>query len=349
MKYRALVVREAVEGSSEKGDGEGNPSTTLQGAPQFTHSVEECDTEKLPEGELLVRVLYSSLNYKDALSASGNKGVTKRYPHTPGIDAAGTVAESRSQEFREGDEVIITGFDLGMNTPGGFGEYIRVPSAWAVKRPATLTLRDSMVYGTAGFTAAIAVRLLEWAGAKSESGRAVVTGAKGGVGGFALAMLSRIGFEVDAVTGNPQSAEYLKLLGTSAVVDRGELEQDEARPLLHSRWIAAVDTAGGRILSNLLKSIEYGGAVAACGNVASGSFEGSVYPFILRGIRLLGVESSNFPVEARASLWGELAGRLNVLGSGIAVKECRLTELPERVAEILSGKLAGRVVVDLTK
>ncbi|HUX22825.1 MAG TPA: zinc-binding dehydrogenase, partial [Spirochaetia bacterium] len=160
--------------------------------------------------------------------------------------------------------------------------------------------------------------------------------------------LSRLGFEVDVVTGSPQSAGYLRGLGASAVVERGELEQEEMRPLLHSRWFAAVDTVGGRILSNLLKSIEYGGAVAACGNVSSGSFEGSVYPFILRGISLLGVESSNVPIESRPSLWEELSGRLNVLDSGVAVEECRLTELSERISAILGGTLAGRVVVNLT-
>lgn len=337
MKFRALVVRKSPTGGS---DAE---------APAFVQGVEERDTSDLPPGELLVRVLFSSLNYKDALSATGNSGVTKRYPHTPGIDAVGVVAESTEASFREGDEVLITGFDLGMNTPGGFGEYVRVPAPWALRLPAKLSMRDSMTYGTAGLTAAIAVDRLGSTGVVPGSGRILVTGAKGGVGGFAVAILSRIGYEVEASTGSDAAEGYLRALGAVEIVPRASLEEGSSRPLLHARWAGAVDTVGGTILSTVIKSIDYGGAIAACGNAASGSFDGSVYPFILRGVSLLGIESAGYPLDWRADLWERLAEPWNVLDRGIQIEECALAGLPGRIAEMAGGNLRGRVLVDLSK
>lgn len=337
MKFQALVVRETLPASGA--------------LPVFVQKVEERDTAELPDGELLIRVRYSSLNYKDALSARGNRGVTRSFPHTPGIDAAGEIAESTSTSFREGDEVIVTGFDLGMNTSGGFGEYIRVPAVWALPLPSGLSARTSMVYGTAGLTAAIAVDRLASAGVtprpkRQTDGRPVlVTGAKGGVGSFSVALLSQMGFEVEAVTGSPAAEEYLRRLGAADVVARAVLEAEDTKPLLHARWAAAVDTVGGPILSNLLRAIDYGGAVAACGNAASASFEGSVLPFILRGVSLLGIDSARHPMDRRALLWRRLSEAWAGIGDKVRIEECGLDELPGRIAAMSGSKIVGRVVV----
>lgn len=330
MKYQGLVAREL---GSER---------------EVVCSVEELDTERLPEGDLLVRVRYSSLNYKDALSATGNRGVTKRYPHTPGIDACGVVVESRSGGLREGDEVIVTGFDLGMNTPGGFGEYIRVPSSWAVPLPALLSGRQAMCYGTAGLTAAIALERLQGCGMVPDGGRGVVTGATGGVGGFATALLSKVGYEVDAVTGKREREPYLRALGASSVIARDELNVEEGRPMLHSRWAVGVDTVGGAILSNVIKAVGQGGAVAVCGNVAAGDFAGSVYPLILRSVSVLGVDSASYPTDRRVRLWEALAGPWNILDAGFDFVEAPLSELPERISAMLRGGSVGRIVVNLS-
>ena len=330
MKYKGLVARET------------------GGDREVVCSVEEMDTDNLPEGDLLVRVRYSSLNYKDALSATGNRGVTKRYPHTPGIDACGEVAESRSGAFREGDKVIVTGFDLGMNTPGGFGEYIRVPSSWAVPLPESLSGRQAMSYGTAGLTAAIALERLRDCGLAPEAGPAVVTGATGGVGGFATALLSKMGYEVAAVTGKSESAPYLHALGARSIIARNELSVEEQRPMLHSRWAVCIDTVGGATLSNLIKATGQGGAVAVCGNVAAGDFAGSVYPLILRGVSVLGVDSASYPVERRVKLWEALGSGWNILDAGFRFDEVPLPGLPNRISAMLHGESVGRVVVSLT-
>ena len=337
MKFNAFVARERA----------------ADGATHFVQTVEERDTSELPDGDLLIRVHYSSLNYKDALSATGNRGVTRRYPHTPGIDAAGVVAESRSKEFRDGDEVIVTGFDLGMNTPGGFGEYIRVPGGWALPLPPGLSLRSSMAYGTAGLTAAIAADRLAAAGGLPRSdrpgdrGRVLVTGAKGGGGGFSVALLSHLGYEVEAATGSATAADYLRSLGAVEIVPREALEEATTRPLLHARWAGAVDTVGGRILSNLLKAIDHDGAIASCGNAASGSFDGSVYPFILRGVSLLGVDSAGYPIDRRAPLWQQLAEAWASLEGKVRVEGCGRGGLADYVAAMLRGAIAGRMVVRL--
>lgn len=352
MKFRALVVQErgAVRTDDLRGDSAGGAGGPLGKAGEaFVPAVEERDTQELPAGELLVRVDYSSLNYKDVLSAGGNRGVTRSYPHTPGIDAAGTVAESGVAAFKEGDEVVVTGFDLGMNTAGGFAEYVRVPASWALKLPVGLSSRRAMMYGTAGLTAAIALDRLTAAGIRRESANLLVTGAKGGVGGFALALLSRNGYEVAASTGTPTAEPYLRALGASSIVAREELERNDPRPLLHARWSAAIDTVGGPILSTVLRSIEPGGAVAACGNAASGSFAGSVYPFILRGVSLLGVDSANYPIDKRSVIWERLAAPWDVLERGLHFEECGLGELVHWIAVMRRGELVGRVIVDLSR
>ena len=258
--------------------------------------------DDLPAGEVLIRVQWSSLNYKDAMSASGNRGITRNFPHTPGIDAAGVIEASSVAELAVGDEVIVTGYDLGMNTSGGFGQYIRVPAAWVLKRPAGLSLRDSMVLGTAGLTAALCIDKLERAGLVPGSGPVVVTGATGGVGSIAVAMLAQLGHEVVAVTGKADQVDFLKRLGANRVIDRTELQAGTNKVLLAEQWAGAVDTVGGDILFNVVKSLRYDASVACCGLTAGGQFQASVFPFILRNVNLLGVDSVEQPLVVKASM-----------------------------------------------
>lgn len=314
-------------------------------AGEFEQALVQRDTSELPAGELLIRVSYSSLNYKDALSASGNRGVTKHFPHTPGIDAAGVVEQSSVAEFSVGDEVIVTGYDLGMNTAGGFAQYIRIPSAWALKRPQGLSLREAMVLGTAGLTAALCIDKLEQAGVLPDAGPVLVTGATGGVGSVAVALLNQLGYSVAASTGKAEQGEFLKGLGARQIVPRNELQEGAERPLLKEQWAGAVDTVGGDILFNVVKSLRYGGSAACCGLTAGVAFKGSVLPFILRGVNLLGVDSVELPLVAKASMWDKLSLQWKLDDLERLVTEVTLQELPEAIAQILAGKLVGRVLV----
>lgn len=326
ISFRALQVAEGTDGT-------------------FTRSVVTRTTDELPPGEVLVRVLFSSLNYKDALSATGNKGVTRKYPHTPGIDAAGIVEESAAAEFGPGDAVVVIGYDLGMNTPGGYGEYIRVPAGWVARLPEQMTAYESMMLGTAGFTAAMAVEALQWHEVMSHQGEILVTGATGGVGSIAVALLAQLGYDVVAATGKPQEESFLKALGARTVVRREDVVDESGRALLRERWAGVIDTVGGPLLASALKAVRIGGSVAACGNVASPRLETTVFPFILRGVNLLGIDSANYPIERRRALWGRLAGewRLAVLDN--LAREVPLDQLDREIERILAGKLAGRVVV----
>lgn len=301
----------------------------------------------LPAGDVLIRVAYSSLNFKDALSASGNKGVTRQYPHTPGIDAAGVVAESESGLFAAGDEVIVIGYDLGMNTAGGFGQFIRVPASWVVKRPSGLSLNESMIVGTAGFTAALCVEKLLLNGLEPSQGPVLVTGASGGVGSFAVALLSQLGFEVTAMTGSESAHDFLKELGATHIIGRDDYSQSSPKPMNKELWAGAVDAVGGDILFNIIKSLKYGGSVACCGLVASPQFQATVFPFILRGVNLLGVDSVNLPLAHKRQLWNKLAG--NWKPQGLAKLETRITfsELDNALRTVLAGASTGRLVLAL--
>lgn len=310
-------------------------------------SVIERDTDDLPEGDVLVRVHYSSLNYKDGMSARGLPGVTRNYPHTPGIDAAGTVAESSSPRFKAGDEVIVIGFDLGMNTPGGFGQYVRVPDGWIVARPDGLTLRESMILGTAGFTAALCVEKLLKMDAAPGDGPVLVTGATGGVGSIAVALLAKLGFEVIASSGKQEKESYLQAIGASKMIDRSVLEDENPRPLLAQNYSHAVDTVGGNTLANVLKSLGYGGSVAACGLVASPSYTATVLPFILRGVNLLGVDSVELPLAHKERTWAALAGEWKLDNLSAICVECDLAGLSRAVDQILAGGVVGRTLVDV--
>jgi putative YhdH/YhfP family quinone oxidoreductase len=328
-KFKAMVVSET----------EGN---------KYSREIGQREISSLPEGEVLINVKYSSLNYKDALSATGNKGVTRKYPHTPGIDAAGVVAESSSESFKTGDEVIVTGYDLGMNTSGGFSEYIRVPGAWVVKLPKGLSLMESMIYGTAGFTAALSVYKMVQSGVKKEQGDILVTGATGGVGSIAIGILHKLGYSVVAGTGKAEAKEMLLKTGAKDIILREELDDKSGRPVLRERWAGVIDTVGGNILATAIKTTKYGGSVTACGNVASHEFTSSVYPFILKGVNLLGVDSVQCPMELRLKLWDLLAEEWKPEVLALNVEEVALEGLDEKIAEILEGKIIGRTLVNIS-
>lgn len=314
---------------------------------EFVQRVQEQTLDDLPEGDILIRVYYSSLNYKDALSATGHQGVTRRYPHTPGIDAGGLVVESDHDAFRPGDPVVVTSYDLGMNTPGGWGQLIRVPSEWVIPLPEGLSLREAMVYGTAGFTAGLAVLRLEEHGLRPGQGPVLVTGATGGVGSLALGILARAGYRVIAATGKLEQEAYLRDLGAAEVLPRAEVHDDSGRPLLSGQWAGAVDVVGGELLASVLKAIRYGGAVAACGLVGSAGLPTTVYPFILRGVSLLGIDSQNCPMDTRRQVWNRLGVPWKLPQLDRVATERRLDELEPEIARILQGQQLGRIVVNL--
>jgi len=312
-----------------------------------TSSITYRTINDLPPGDIIIKVVYSSLNYKDALSATGNFGVTKNYPHVPGIDAAGTVVSNESEEFSIGDEVLVTGYDFGSNTDGGYSEYIRVPSEWVVPLPKNLSLKESMVLGTAGFTAAIGVQLLLENGLHPEMGEVLVTGATGGVGSIAVVILAREGFSVVASSGKMDAHEFLKELGACRIIDRSTTDDKSGRPLLKSVWAGGVDTVGGNTLTTLLKSSKQHGCVAACGVVAGQNLDLTVFPFILRGVRLLGIDSAQWPRTSRHQTWQKLANEWKPTNLENIAQIIRLEDLGEYVTRILKGQIRGRVVVKL--
>ncbi|HEY5544407.1 MAG TPA: YhdH/YhfP family quinone oxidoreductase, partial [Candidatus Binatia bacterium] len=307
----------------------------------FVREIKQRALNDLPAGELIIEVKYSSLNYKDALSATGNKGVTRKYPHTPGIDAGGVVVDSTTKLFAVGDQVTVTGYDLGMNTSGGFGQYISVPALWATKLPQGLTLKDSMSYGTAGLTAALCIIRLMASGLSKDAGEVLVTGATGGVGSVAVAILAKLDFTVVAATGKLSQHDFLTGLGAKAIISREEANDTSGRPLQKPRWAGVVDTVGGNILATALKTTKHAGLVAACGNAMSHELNVNVFPFILRGVSLLGVDSVEIPMRARQMAWNKLAGEWKV-NIGSLVTEVSLEELNPKIDEILKGGIRGR-------
>jgi acrylyl-CoA reductase (NADPH) len=308
----------------------------------FSRKITTRETDELPPGDVLIQVAYSSLNYKDALSATGNPGVTRNYPHTPGIDAAGTVISSSDNTFGAGDEVIVIGFDLGMNTSGGFGQQIRVPADWVVALPQGLDLQQSMVLGTAGFTAALCVHKLEAAGMTPDSGPVLVTGATGGVGSVAVMLLAKLGYEVTAVTGKAEQHDFLRQLGASTIIGRDEARAGADRPMLKETWGGAVDTVGGEILFNAVKGLKYGCSLAACGLVDSPAIPASVLPFILRNVNLLGVDSVQLPLAQKQRIWQKLATEWQLPELDALKRTLTLDSLSDAIDEILQGRMVGR-------
>lgn len=301
----------------------------------------------LPEGEVLVRVTYAGLNYKDAMSASGNKGITKQYPHTPGIDAAGVVEESSSSQWKKGDHVIVHSHDLGMNTSGAFAEYIRVPAGWVLALPKELSLEESMILGTAGFTAGLSVYKMLQNMQSPKMGPIVVTGATGGVGSMAVSILSQLGFEVHASSGKKEAESFLKRLGASKILSREDVNDKSGRPLLRSQWAGAVDTIGGNTLATLFKGCGRDGNIAVCGLVASAELNTSVYPFILNGVNLLGIETAETPLKIREEIWHKLSNEWKPNYLDEAKNIISLEELDQSIKNMLEGKSKGRTVVKI--
>jgi acrylyl-CoA reductase (NADPH) len=326
--FKALVVEEQTDG-------------------KFTRQIKDRSIDQLPQGELLVKVHYSSLNYKDGLSALGRPGVTKHYPHTPGIDAAGEVVSCTDGAFAAGDLVVVTGYDLGMNCAGGYGQYIRVPSGWAVRLPEGLTLKESMIIGTAGLTAGLSLLKLSQAGVRPDCGEIAVTGATGGVGSIGVSILAKAGYSAAAVTGKSSEADFLQGLGAQLVVSREDFLRGAERPLLKERWAGALDVVGGEMLAAAIKSTSYGGTVTCCGLAGSPELPLNVYPFILRAVSLIGIDSAQCPTQIRQEVWRRLAGEWKPDGILSSAVEVPLSGMEERFSAILRGELRGRTVVNL--
>lgn len=326
IKFTAFVVSEVSEGV-------------------YKGKITEQSLADLPPNEVTIRVHYSSLNYKDALSASGNRGVSRVFPHTPGIDASGIVIHSDTDQYKSGDQVLVTGYDLGMNTPGGFGEIIRVPANWIVPLPQNLDLMACMTIGTAGFTAALAMHHLLRCGQQPSNGPLLITGATGGVGSFSVWLASHLGFEVVAASGKPHQTEYLKTLGAASVIDRTAINDTSNRFLLRGRWGGAIDTVGGNILATILKSVLPHGNIAVCGNVSSPLLHTSVFPFILNGANLLGVNSATTPMPLRVSLWDKLSSEWKPNFNLLQTKQIDMQQLDENLSLLLLGNISGRVVL----
>ncbi len=315
---------------------------------QFKRSIKERALEELPENNVLIEVHYSALNYKDALSATGNKGVTRNYPHTPGVDAAGVVVKSDDERFSSGDKVVVTGYDLGMNTSGGFGQYIRVPADWIVPLPEGLNLRESMMIGTAGFTAAHGVyQIIENEIASANTKKALVTGATGGVGSLAVSLLALNNFEVIAATGKVEQKEFLRKIGASEVIHREEVYVESDKPLLSRRWDVVLETVGGKMLDAAIRQTSLNGTVACCGNILGGELHTSIYPFILRGVNLAGINSATCSMPLRKKLWKLLAKDWKPESLEEICRECSLEELDEEIDKILKGGQVGKVVISL--
>ncbi len=312
---------------------------------EFTRTWKEAFTHDLPVGDVLIRVHYSSLNYKDALSATGNRGVTKQYPHTPGIDAAGVVVESDVDMFKKGEEVIVTSYDLGMNTAGGFGQYIRVPADWVVKLPKGLDLKQSMIFGTAGFTAGMSIYKLTRT-IKPGDGKILVTGATGGVGSLSAGILSHLGYSVTGISGKTDTA-LLDNLGVKDVINRQTFLENTKLPILKPQWAGAIDTVGGNILATAIKSTKIDGIVTCCGNVASPDLPINVFPFILRGISLLGIDSQHCPMEFRTRVWEKLSSDWKFDMLDKIYDEIVPEQLDDKIEQMLKGQMKGRVLVNL--
>ena len=303
--------------------------------------------DSLPEGEVEIEVLYSSVNYKDALSYQGNRGVTRDYPHTPGIDAAGRVVNSEVDDFHAGDEVVVFGYDLGMNTDGGFAQRIRVPAQWVLRLPEGLTAADAMAWGTAGFTAALSVMKPQRNGIEPELGPVVVTGASGGVGSVAVALLSHLGYSVVAVSGKPEQQDFLRQLGAGQIIGRDEILAVKGKAMARTQYQAAIDTVGGDMIAALLPQIRPEGAVTTCGMIAGTEFEASVFPFILRGVSLLGVDSVEIAATLKQAVLDRIANDWSLPQLSQLVNDIGRAELNSALDALLQGRGVGRYRLEL--
>lgn len=315
---------------------------------RFSVSIETLSLHDLPESDVLIKVRYSSVNYKDSLASIPDGKIVSSYPFIPGVDLAGTVVSSKNRRFREGDRVIATGFGIGVSHFGGYSEYARIPADWLVPLPDGLTLAEAMIFGTAGFTAALSIQKLEDSGLTPADGKVLVTGATGGVGSLAVAMLAKSGYQIVASTGKETERDYLHRLGAKEVISRQDVYPGKMRKLDKQLWAAAVDPVGGNTLAAVLSKTSYGGAVAVSGLTGGTDVPTTVYPFILRGVSLLGIDSVYCPMDLRKKIWQRMASDLNpgkVLAS--LRKEIGLQDLPGTLPLLLKGRSRGRMIVRL--
>lgn len=315
--------------------------------PNFTASLTTATLDELPAGDVLVRVDYSDVNYKDALAAKENGGVIRTYPMTPGIDLAGEVVDSQSADFAPGDQVLVTGYGLGVSHPGGYSQFQRVPAEWLVKRSAGFSAKDSMTYGTAGFTAALAVQELEQLHLAKDAA-ILVTGASGGVGSVSIALLKKLGYTNIVALSRKNDAQWLLDLGAAKIVSPDDVVPEKVKPLAKQTFAAVIDTVGGPLLAAVLPQIAYGGGAFLCGNAGGIKIETTVLPFILRGIRVIGIDSVNVSHEIRSALWDKLAGEWNVIDQ-LYTKAITLEDLPETLAALLAGTHQGRTIVEVSQ
>lgn len=312
----------------------------------FTQSIEQRNLSDLPDNDILIKVIYSSLNFKDALSVIGNPGVSRNFPHSPGIDAVGKVVKTNNSNFPIGKEVIVTGYDLGMNTSGGLAQYICVPASWVVPLPKGLSAIESMSYGTAGFTAALMVNALIDDGVNIQDGEILVTGATGGVGSVAVSILSKLGYDVCAATGKQDQAPFLIKLGASSVISRGDVI-DVKRPMLKERWAGVIDVVGGNMLASAIKATKYTGTVICSGMVGDTNFTSSIFPFILRGVKLIGIDSVQCPMDKRLVVWNKMAGEFKPSDINMLTSKISLDDVIEQLSAIREGQSKGRFVVTI--
>lgn len=314
----------------------------------YRSALTQLEQSQLPEGDVTVQVEYSSLNYKDGLAISGKSPVVRQFPMIPGIDLAGTVIESQSALYNVGDKVLLNGWGVGEKHWGGLAQLARLNSQWLIPLPQQLTTKECMAIGTAGYTAILAVIALEKHGISPDKGKIIVTGANGGVGSFAIAILAQLGYHVIASTGRTDQTVYLTQLGASEIIDRNELSQP-GKPLMKERWIGAVDCVGGHTLANVCASTQYGGTVACCGLAQSIDFPSSVAPFILRGITLAGIDSVMRPYADRIDAWERLATILDESKLDLMSKAISLTEVITTVTQLMQGQIRGRIIVDVNQ
>lgn len=314
---------------------------------EFLCSVKEVEVPEIGTDEILIKVNYSSLNYKDALSSAGNPGVSRNFPHITGIDLAGKVSKSNSSKFNVGDSVVVTGYDLGMNTKGGHANFVKVPEDWALKIPAGLDEKEIMILGTAGLTAALSVNEIVGSGVIPADGKIVVTGATGGVGSLAVSILSKLGFDVVAVSGKESKIDFLKSIGANEVILRSDLDLESKKPMLRAEYAGIIDTVGGPILAHLLKSLKYDGVATCCGLTNSFDLPTNVFPFILRGARLIGIDSVECTLGKKQNAWEKLGNEYKLENLDSIVREISLDEVPEKYKELLAGNAVGRYLVKL--
>lgn len=314
---------------------------------KFSSSIQEVPAPECGENEVVIKATYSSLNYKDALSSIGNPGVTRKFPHITGIDVAGVVHETTSDAFAVGEKVLVTGYDLGMNTDGGHAQFVKVPASWVARLPMGITDKDIMTFGTAGLTAALSINELINNGVKPEDGEVLVTGATGGVGSIAVSILSKIGFKVVAVSGKETQIEYLKQIGATEVILRQDFNENAKKPMMAERYAGVVDTVGGDILANALKYIKYDGVATCCGLTASHELNTNVFPFILRGVRLIGIDSVECELEKKQAAWNKLANEWKVETLASITNEIALEDIKATYQLMLEGQSVGRYVVKI--